>query len=105
MIEDVPMQIPREFRDIALHMHQDVDLVLSFETEGTHGLIEYLIEGADERQRQVAAEFIDLLLSSKRTNEELVTTWIGAGADCSVDEGDIVPFLEQLRDRLRLEAR
>jgi hypothetical protein len=100
MIEDVSVQIPREFHDIAVHMHQDIDRVLSFETEGIQGLIEYLVEDAGERQRQVAAQFIDGLLSSKLPNEELVTVWIQAGADCSVDEDHIVPFLEQLRAAL-----
>lgn len=98
------MQIPREFHDLAVRMHQDIDLVLSLETEGIQGLIEYLVEGTGERQRQGAAAFIDLLLSSKLTNQELVTAWIEAGADCSVEKGHIVPFLEQLRDRLRLEV-
>lgn len=98
------MKFPREFRDLAVHMHQDIDRILSLETEGTRGLIEYLVEDVGELQRQAAAEFIDLLLSTKLTNDELVTTWVEAGADGSVDEDHIVPFLEQLRDRLRQAA-
>jgi hypothetical protein len=94
------MEIPQQFRDIAIQMHQDIDLVLPAETD-RHSFVAYLVRGAAEPQRQVAAQFIDTLLSSGLSQQELVAIWAKAGADWYLSESDIKQFLEQLRDALR----
>jgi hypothetical protein len=66
-------------------------------------LIDYLVRGVTAEQAKAAAGFIDSLLSSARSKQELVTIWADAGADWFFGKDDIVPFLRQLRDRLLRE--
>ncbi|GLS32915.1 hypothetical protein GCM10007937_46250 [Mesorhizobium albiziae] len=54
--------------------------------------------------REAAARFIDTLLSSNLSKEELTAIWAKAGSDWCVSEPQVVSFLEQLRDALRLET-
>lgn len=91
------MNIPQEAKRLASLMHADIDRVLSPEED----LFDYLLGGVTMQERPIAAEFIDALLALDLKNEELVAKWIEAGADASVHPEDIVPFLSELRDRLR----
>jgi len=94
------MDIPQQFRYIARRMHQDIDRILPAES-GKDEFIEYLVRGLPSSQREIAARFIDKLLSSNLTTHELVALWTKAGADWYMTESNVVPFLEQLRDALR----
>jgi hypothetical protein len=91
------MKIPQEFKHLALRMHTDIDLVLPPDGDP----FDYLLRGVTLPERPIAAEFIDALLASNLSDEELVTAWIDAGAAVAACEDDIVSFLRELRDRLR----
>lgn len=99
MIE-INMDIPRQFREIATRMHQDIDRVLPADVD-RNGFFEYLIRGRSATQREVAARFLDTLLSSDLNEKELVAVWAKAGADWYFGEKEIVKFLEDLRDALQ----
>jgi len=96
------VQIPPEFRDVALKMHQDMPHLLSMKDEGE--IIDYLADGVSPSKSATAAEYVDGLLRSALTARELTTLWVEAGADFSVSVHGIVRFLTMLRDRLRQQT-
>jgi hypothetical protein len=89
------MQVPKEFREVAVRMHQDIDLVL----QPGDDLIDYLGRSTPPNRGAVVS-FIDELLSSDLSGEELIDVWIKAGADCSVGPDEIASFFQMLRSKL-----
>jgi hypothetical protein len=97
------MDTPKQFRNIARRMHQGIDRLFPADVS-TDDLMRYLVSDTPRPEREAVARFIDTLLSSNLSKEELTAIWAKAGSDWCVSEPHVASFLEQLRDALRLET-
>lgn len=91
------MNIPEEFRQMALLMHQDV-----FEEVKNHEeLIVYLAEIPPKDKKDEIIRFIDELLASNMSGQELSEFWANAGADWIIHENGARKFFVALQQELR----
>lgn len=90
------MNVPEEFRRLALHMHQDIELLVHSDDE----LFAYLARVPKGRGRKIVTDFIDKLLASELTHDELADIWTKAGADWYLRDNSARPFLERLREAI-----
>lgn len=91
------MDVPAAFSSLAISAHPDFLRDLSPDVD----LLDYLVRGLRQRDRLIAAVFIDKLLTQDLPRGKLSKIWRAAGADnYTIVNKDIVPFLTRLRDRL-----
>jgi hypothetical protein len=78
------MQIPEEFYDFCLYLHQD-----SFDVYGTDpkGIAAGAMRHMSKAQKQTLAAFLDELLSGKYSNEQLDEIYRGTDAEIGFRSG------------------
>jgi hypothetical protein len=90
------MKVPEPFRQMALLMHQDVYLEVHSEDD----LFEYLANIPQGSDRKVVVDFVDKLLASDLTHDELADIWAKAGADWILQNNSARPFFKRLREEI-----
>lgn len=93
-IEGNIVKVPEEFRQMAHHMHQDIFLNASSEAE----LFAYLARVPEGRGRKSVVDFIDGLLASDLSHDELAEICANAGADWVLQGNTARKFLKRLRN-------
>lgn len=93
------MEIPVEFKKMALRMHQDLPEFISMTSESE--IIEYLASGVEVDERGTVVSFLDRVLAADMNQDDLARMWVEAGADWYVSSKGIIRFLTMLRDELR----
>lgn len=97
------MAIPNEFRRLASMMHQDIDLFISMKDEME--VVRYLAGSLRKGDADSVRRFLEELLLSERSNDDLTAIWAEAGSDWHVSGNGIRRLLSMLRDHLGDEAR
>lgn len=93
------MEIPLEFKNMALRMHQDLPEFISMTSENE--IAEYLAGGVGVEERGPIVIFLDRVLASDLEPDDLARMWVEAGADWFVSSKGIIRFLTMLRDELK----
>ena len=87
--------IPDEFKEFCRHFHQDVMLMHSTSEQ----MIAAAVRSMTEVQKHVVQQFLDELLSGRRTSAEIKGVWRRTPADISFARArDVVTFLQLVRD-------
>jgi hypothetical protein len=90
------MQIPDEFYDFCLYLHQDFDVVYGPEPQDW---IKGALEHMGREQRAALRAYVNTLLTGSYNGEELQAIWRSTDAEISCrDERSLRNFLGMVRD-------
>lgn len=90
------MDLPKEFQQLTLYFHQDLDLAY----ESLEELVHNALCGFKEEERRALEEYMNELTSGKHDEQQLRDIWMKSKAEVLPfwgDEGSCSEFLKSLR--------
>jgi hypothetical protein len=96
------METPTEFRRLAQHFHQDIDITLGPTTP--EGLVAHLLRTLRRHQQLVVGQFLSELLKSNPSGDHLQAIWNSAGSDWGFEDSEeLRAFLALIRDMIDMQ--